>query len=322
MLLIVTGKDDATADLVEKELNVLGARYLRFNTESFPAGAEVTLQYEGGAISGRLRTETGHVELEAVKTVWYRKPNPASISSSVVDARARSFAQQESEAVLNGFYRVLDRAFWVSRPDAIRRANDKLHQLATALSVGFAVPDTLVTNDPERARCFCSASRKPKIVKPLKSGAVENPDGGLELIYTSMVTEEDVSNINAVSLAPCLFQEYIPKLYEARVTVIGRRVFAVGLASQERDVSRVDWRRGNSHGLRHFELELPKELTNKCIQYVEHYGLEFSAFDFIVTPDDKYVFLENNPNGQWAWLDLELNNGMIRYMAQFLCERS
>jgi glutathione synthase/RimK-type ligase-like ATP-grasp enzyme len=32
-------------------------------------------------------------------------------------------------------------------------------------------------------------------------------------------------------------------------------------------------------------------------------GLRFGTFDFIVTPDDRWVFLEINPNGQWAWIE-------------------
>jgi glutathione synthase/RimK-type ligase-like ATP-grasp enzyme len=322
VLLIVTGKDDVTADLVQKELDALGAEYLRFNTECFPTDAEITLEYRGRSVSGYLRTGNRQVDLNAVSTVWFRKPNPPSVSDTVSDAQARKFALQESEAALSGFYRVLERAFWVSRPDAIRRANDKLHQLATALALGFDIPATLVTSDPEKAGRFCGTTRGPTVVKPLKSGVVEYPDGRLELIFTSTVTREDMSNMGSVSLAPCLLQEYVPKRYEARVTVIGSRVFAVGIDSQADEVSRVDWRRGNSRGLRHFDLELPKDLVGKCLQFVAHYGLQFSALDFVVTPDNKYVFLENNPNGQWAWLDLEVGNGMIRYMAEFLCSRT
>ena len=31
-------------------------------------------------------------------------------------------------------------------------------------------------------------------------------------------------------------------------------------------------------------------------------GLRFGAFDFLVCPDG-WVFLEVNPNGQWAWIE-------------------
>ena len=36
---------------------------------------------------------------------------------------------------------------------------------------------------------------------------------------------------------------------------------------------------------------------------VSGYGLNFSAMDLIVTPDDRYVFLENNPNGQFIFVE-------------------
>ena len=33
------------------------------------------------------------------------------------------------------------------------------------------------------------------------------------------------------------------------------------------------------------------------------FQLEFGAFDFIVTNDNQWYFLEVNPNGQWLWLE-------------------
>jgi glutathione synthase/RimK-type ligase-like ATP-grasp enzyme len=32
-------------------------------------------------------------------------------------------------------------------------------------------------------------------------------------------------------------------------------------------------------------------------------GLRFGALDFLLTPDDEWVFLEINPNGQWAFIE-------------------
>ena len=36
----------------------------------------------------------------------------------------------------------------------------------------------------------------------------------------------------------------------------------------------------------------------------------FGAIDLIRTPDDNYLFLEVNPNGQWLWLDDALDCGI------------
>jgi glutathione synthase/RimK-type ligase-like ATP-grasp enzyme len=43
---------------------------------------------------------------------------------------------------------------------------------------------------------------------------------------------------------------------------------------------------------------------------VNSLGLHFGAIDLIRTKNDGYTFLEINPNGQWAWLDIEMNLGI------------
>lgn len=37
-----------------------------------------------------------------------------------------------------------------------------------------------------------------------------------------------------------------------------------------------------------------------------HFKMVYSAIDLIETPDGDFVFLEINPVGEWAWLELEL----------------
>jgi len=155
------------------------------------------------------------------------------------------------------------------------------------------------------------------VVKPLKSGCIEYPDGRVELIYTNPVRADD-EHIASVVYAPCLFQEYVPKMLEIRVTVIGTKVFPVALDSQSSDISRHDWRRDNGSGVKYLPFSLPDGIAGRCLRFMDYFGIRFSAFDFILTPDGRCVFLENNPNGQWAWLDLELGNGMIDTMATFL----
>lgn len=35
---------------------------------------------------------------------------------------------------------------------------------------------------------------------------------------------------------------------------------------------------------------------------LRHADLLYGALDFIVTPNGEWIFLELNPNGQWAWI--------------------
>ena len=55
----------------------------------------------------------------------------------------------------------------------------------------------------------------------------------------------------------------------------------------------------------HYIFDLPSDIADKCGSLViDHYGLCFGAIHMIVTPEGDYVFLELNPHGQWAWLEL------------------
>ena len=47
---------------------------------------------------------------------------------------------------------------------------------------------------------------------------------------------------------------------------------------------------------------LPDYVSERCLQFVKSYNLNFSAMDLILTPDDRYIFLENNPNGQFMFV--------------------
>tara|TARA_B100001939_G_scaffold347979_1_gene371760 strand:- start:62 stop:268 length:207 start_codon:yes stop_codon:yes gene_type:complete len=61
--------------------------------------------------------------------------------------------------------------------------------------------------------------------------------------------------------------------------------------------------------------ELPQEIKEKIRKFQKLYNLSYGAYDFIVIPDGQYVFLENNPSGQWLWLERALNIPISRAVA-------
>jgi glutathione synthase/RimK-type ligase-like ATP-grasp enzyme len=109
-------------------------------------------------------------------------------------------------------------------------------------------------------------------------------------------------HVGKVRSAPCQFQEYVEKKHELRVTIIGDRIFAAEIDSQAQERTRFDWR--------HYDVpmrlragQLPSDVAERCFAFVRSYGLNFGAIDLIHTPDGRYVFLENNPNGQWLFVE-------------------
>ena len=79
-------------------------------------------------------------------------------------------------------------------------------------------------------------------------------------------------------------------------------VFAAEISYTHPERAAVDWRT-SYHDLQYGIYELPHEIRYKCLELVRILGLTFAAIDMIVTHDDRYVFLEANPNGQWQWIE-------------------
>jgi hypothetical protein len=299
MILIVTNKRDHTADYLILELQKRKAEYVRFNTEDFPTRVQIEWKMDND-LGGYLSFPKRRVNFKDIQSVWYRRPVPSVPSWEINDPVVQEFIIAESQASLEGLWRCLD-CFWVSHPDNLRRAEYKLYQLKIAREIGFQLSPTIVTNIPASAREFCLHQASRVVYKPLRRGRLLRKYS-VSLIYTNPISAEEVENLDSVRYAPSLFQKYVPKSTEIRVTVIGGKAFAVKIHSQDHEVSRHDWRRGDTTQLRHETHSIPSELESKCISLVNSLGLEFGAIDLVLTPDGEYVFLEINPNGQWAWI--------------------
>src|SRR3546814_2691752 len=101
---------------------------------------------------------------------------------------------------------------------ADRVAGNRLLQARNAAAVGFMVPDTLVTQNVDEARAFLEKYRM-AITKAMSFGRLRA--GPLETVaYTSVVKKD--SDLSGLKVCPALFQEYIEKKREWRVTVVGR----------------------------------------------------------------------------------------------------
>jgi hypothetical protein len=315
MILVVTNRRDHTADLGVLEMQRRRVQYFRFNTEDFPQFARSGLRFSPDGISGHLTTAKGRLPLDNIRSVWFRRPVLPNPAVQIIEPEARRFSCVESLAYIEGLWKTLD-CFWVSRPDRIRAAESKLLQLKVAQEVGFSVPSTLVTSDPDEARDFLAGTDK-VVYKPLRQGRLEHQQGTL-LLYTSVVRDSHARQLEAVKYAPCIFQEYVPKRIEVRLTVFGTEVFATEIHSQVTEDAKHDWRRSPACSLPHRPHALPQLVHTRCIKLLQRLGLAFGAIDMVLTPQNEYVFLEINPNGQWAWIEQITGQLMTRSLVDLL----
>jgi glutathione synthase/RimK-type ligase-like ATP-grasp enzyme len=203
---------------------------------------------------------------------------------------------------------------WINHPINERRAKSKPAQLFKAQQLGFDIPHTLVSNDPEEVRRFVARSPQQVIYKGLSQP--RDMEAG-KVFYTGLLTQERLAKIDSIKITPGIFQERVDKAYELRVTVIGSRMFCAKIDSQKHPDATLDWRR-SLHDVEYEEVGAPKEVEEKLKKFMEAFGLIYGAFDLIVTPEGKYVFLEINPSGQFMWLEYATGMEITAELANLL----
>ncbi|WP_329604552.1 ATP-grasp ribosomal peptide maturase [Streptomyces radicis] len=291
-MLVSTGFEDPTADVVIAELNRRRVPVLRFDPgRDFPGLAALSARIGHDGWSGRLTVGERSADLAHVRALYHRRPSSYTPNG---DDQAARFIAQENRRGLGGVLAALPGCLYLSHPLAIARAEYKPAQLASATRQGLRVPATLITSDPAEAKSF--ASEQVTIYKPLHAGAyqIEGEPAG---IWAAPVAPEELNN--AVSHCAHLFQALVPKTSDVRAIVVGERVFCARITAPP---GVVDWR-AEYRNLRYEPIPCPDEIRRALLLFLADFGLNFGAFDFALSTDETWWFLECNPNGQWAWLE-------------------
>lgn len=306
-ILIITNTFDIHADFFISLLEQNEVKYFRLNLDKFPCEYKINQSLGMGSIQTQILNTTTKASLflEDVGAAWNRKPAPYSFMSKELSAQELAYANTETEHALLGLLYSLD-CYWVSHPVHMRGAMWKFEQLKRAKDCGFQIPKTLITNEPATVIKFKESLSSKMIFKSLSTADLASSEVSEEELLstglpTTIVEEGMLEDLNAVKEMPCHFQEYIPKQYELRVTVVGDKLFAAKIHSQEDERTAID-SRDMSAEILYEAVELPRSIHKLCLKYVKSYNLNYSAMDIIVTPDNEYVFLENNPNGQFMYI--------------------
>ncbi|MBB5958447.1 glutathione synthase/RimK-type ligase-like ATP-grasp enzyme [Saccharothrix tamanrassetensis] len=310
-ILIVTARWDSTAFAGAEILRRNGRTPFLFFPEDFPQRAQLSADFRQGRWSSRLRTDDGTIDLDNVKAVWWRKPLPNRPPRSLPPVEF-PYARRENDYALRGLWDLLladPDVYWMNSPWSIRRADDKLLQMSRAAAHGLESPRTIVTNDPERVRAFYDECSGEMVFKSMTGpflvpGQVDEFKFQVDMPGIPLVrpfTTEDMANVGSARHNACMFQELVEKKHELRVTVFEDQVFTCEIRSQESDLTRYDWRRQDAPP-KAVAGDLPEPVAAACLALMEEFDLRYAAFDFIVTPDDRHVFLEMNPNGQWLFV--------------------
>ncbi|HEU0087475.1 MAG TPA: ATP-grasp ribosomal peptide maturase [Pseudonocardiaceae bacterium] len=313
MTVLILARDlDPHADRVVEALGERGVPVFRTDLAAFPQSLSLDARLGPDGWDGVLDTGHRQVRLGEIRSVWYRHPSHFVLPEGM-SVPERRHAAAEARCGLAGVLSSLD-VVWVNCP---ARESDALkpRQLQVARRCGLGVPEALVTNRPDAVRDFARQVGGVLAGKTL-AAALLVESGRLQMAYTRRIEPADLADLAGVDTTLHLFEPFLPKAWEARVTVVGDRVFAVGIHAGS-GPARVDWR-ADYDSLDYTVVTPPESVTTGIHAFMKTLGLSFGAFDFAVTPDKEWIRFECNPCGAYGWLEENLGLPITPALADLL----
>lgn len=312
LILLVGRLTDPHIKGIQNELNSMREEYLLI--DSLSTTDSIIVDNKKGNFSGVLQINGKRIDLETIKSVWNSNALQIINEKNLLD-QSKEFVEKEwTEGIMSLWNTVKGK--WVNHPLAISSISNRVKQLQIATKIGLKIPKTLVTNNPEEMNEFFTECKGEMIAKTLASSQ-GLPSG--KMIFTHKLSKKDILHSGNLKYAPVMFQEYVSKKTEFRVTVIGDHIHSAEIQSQRSPKTQHDWRNYDDFSKTPYtESKLPEEISKKLLKTMREFNLNFGACDLIRTPEDEFVFLEINPNGRWWWIQELTNMPIAKNVAKFL----
>lgn len=302
-LLIISNTQDVHALAVATALEALGHGCVVWS-EPHVAGEHVgSVRFHHGEVQWTVCGRT-YVPSD-FDVVWLRRIGKMELPDWL-HPDDRKFAAVDNAAFFGFLWSPLGASVrWLHSPAVRWNGESKIQQLRQASLVGFQIPDTLISNDPEAIRQFIldrSADGHGTIFKTFGSMTWIEKDGVREN-YTSGITADDLTDPDTIRAVPAIYQSRIEKQYEIRSTFFGGQEYSVRIDSQSSAVGRLDWRAIDDLQGVLSPIELPAEIRGKCLEFMRAMALDMGCFDFIVDRSGNCIFVEVNQQGQFLWVE-------------------
>jgi hypothetical protein len=283
-LLILTNAYDATTDLLIQQLNCDSIFRLNFDQLGL-----YRLRWASHGLS--ITDPVGkQADTARITKAYWRKPFSGDTESS----DSSSYVNAESRYILRELVNLLwmHEKFTLVEPFAEHRSG-KLIQLHLAADY-FRVPShEIVLHE--------SSHLADEVV--VKSLAGEPING--KVLYTTRVKSNRLD-----TSFPWFVQAYVPAVSDVTVVFVQGKMFGFSLRRDFLSTT-ADWRSTPPNEQVWEVHELPLDLCASIRRYMGVLRLDYGRLDFLLDENECYWFCEVNPNGQFAWLDLNRQHGVI-----------
>jgi hypothetical protein len=304
VLIITHTNDNNCVATVSEAIRKNGGEAIRMDVNTFPTGYAYTANHTNSKTERWMDTGDQQIPLHECNALWFRRFFDAGAPlAKELDPEYLQASLEETRRTLLGMIEGFD-GFTFGTHSQYRRLDSREEQMKIAVANGLLIPDTLITNSPTRVRSFIEAHPDGVITKMQSAFAIYR-EGVEHVVFTNKVGLDDLEGIEGLELTPMMFQQMIPKKLELRITIVGDKVFCFAIDSQKSEKAQTDWRKDGVNMLSEwFEYPLPENIEKGLLGLMDYYQINYGAIDVILTPDDKYYFLEINSAGEFFWLDM------------------
>ncbi len=289
MILLCGIRSEPPLALVAAELDRLGAETRWFDQRR---ALETSLGFEvaGGGVTGELADPDGRLPLDEVRAVYLRVMDDRllpEVEHLPPDASERAHVRALHDKL--AAWIEITPALVVNRALAQASNAAKPYQLQLIAAAGFAVPDTLITSDPDAVIEF--RARHGRLVYKSMSGIRSIVD---------VLTDLDVARLDRIRWCPVQFQAWVDGI-DLRVHTVGDEVFATRVTNWA-----TDYRYPGASGAPNPVVEsypIDADLGERCVRLAASLGLEFSGIDLRITPDGEAVCFEVNPSPAFSYYE-------------------
>lgn len=319
-LLIFSELSDNTTSRIISWLNRYKVPCLRLNTEDTVGIIDLEISARQSSF---LLEVCGHkVSLDRVKAYWYRRGGTSFSSFTQKIAEDIPWSKSLNEACrlellsVEEFFK-----YYLNELPSLGtyrvRHIDKLKVLKEAALQGLSVPDMIVTSSKPTLEKFLRKHDR-VITKPLgQTIRIKESDKKKLMFFTESVNDKVKHLPN--TFFPSLFQEYIEKKFELRVFYLLGKFYTMAIFSQDSSRTSIDFRKYDlASPNRTVPFNLPKDITDKLENLMQKLSLNSGSIDLIVTPDNRFVFLEVNPTGQFHMVSHPCNYPIEKKIATHL----
>ncbi len=326
MILIISDKTDASTN------DVIDWIHFYYRNEFKKISFESDFEFEdieidnSNKISFFFKIDGKEIDFDNIKAYWYRR---SDIGDKKVDLKeiADKKLRNDIDIHLHKEYCSLKFAIHYllnSKHGLSSIFNSQLNKLICLLiakNVGLDIPHTLVTTKKDKLQKL--KLKYPglitKAIQETVSYTIER-EGNTEFypVYTFEVDNNAIKKCPE-EFFPSKFQENLDKDYELRIFYLNEKCYSMAIFSQLDEQTSVDFRQYNiKRPNRNVPYNLPDEIEEKIVKFMKSVNLNTGSIDMIFTKDEKYVFLEVNPIGQFGMVSFPCNYPIEKEIANYL----